>query len=73
MAVLEQEQLKRLEAAIEKTGKLKDFYVRKVRKKIERYIDDFEDVAIAEKISADIRSGKTKTIPYEKIKEELLN
>jgi len=72
MPVLEQDQLKRLEEAIEKTGKLKDYYVRKVRKKIERYIEDFEDISLAEEISADIRSGKTKTIPYEEIKEELL-
>ena len=73
MSVLEQEQLERLNKAMQKIGKeTKEYHIMRVRKKIERYIEDLEDIAIAQERLADIRSGKSKTIPYEEMKEELL-
>jgi len=73
MSVLEQEQLERLNKAMQKIGEeTKEYHIMRVRKKIERYIEDLEDIAIAQERLADIRSGKSKTIPYEEIKEELL-
>jgi len=73
MSVLEQEQLERLNKAMQKIGEeTKEYHIMRVRKKIERYIEDLEDIAIAQERLADIRSGKSKTIPYEEMKEELL-
>jgi len=68
MSILEQDQLKRLEIAIEKQKQEeKDYYIGRIRKKIERYIEDLEDLAIAQERLADIHSGKTKTIPHEEV------
>lgn len=54
----------RLEALAKATGRTKTFYVREA---ILEHIDDLEDVYLAEKRLEDIRSGRTKTIPLEKI------
>jgi len=67
MLVIQKERLERLEKAIEKIGTDKDYYIRKINKKIERYIEDIEDLAEAIENSKDT----SPTIPLEKIKEEL--
>jgi RHH-type transcriptional regulator, rel operon repressor / antitoxin RelB len=54
----------RLGALAKATGRTKTFYAREA---IIEYIDDIEDVYLAEKRLEDIRAGRTKTIPLEKI------
>ena len=54
----------RLDALAKATGRTKTFYAREA---ILEYIDDLEDVYLAEKRLEDIRAGRTKTIPLEKI------
>lgn len=54
----------RLEALAKATGRTKTFYAREA---ILEHIDDLEDVYLAEKRLEDIRAGRTKTIPLEKI------
>jgi RHH-type rel operon transcriptional repressor/antitoxin RelB len=54
----------RLEALAKATGRTKTFYAREA---ILEYIDDIEDVYLAEKRLEDIRAGRTKTTPLEKI------
>ena len=55
---------KRLEALAKATGRTKTFYVREA---ILEYIDDLEDVFLAEKRLEDIRAGRTQTIPIEDV------
>jgi RHH-type rel operon transcriptional repressor/antitoxin RelB len=55
---------KRLEALAKATGRTKTFYVREA---ILEYIDDLEDVYLAEKRLEDIRAGRTQTIPIEDV------
>jgi RHH-type rel operon transcriptional repressor/antitoxin RelB len=55
---------KRLEALAKATGRTKTFYAREA---ILEYIDDLEDIYLAEKRLEDIRSGRTKTIPLEEV------
>lgn len=38
---------------------------------LEDYLEDLEDIYLSEKILADIRSGKEKTIPAEEVYREL--
>jgi RHH-type rel operon transcriptional repressor/antitoxin RelB len=57
----------RLEALAKATGRTKTFYVREA---IFLHIEDLEDIYLAEQRMADIRSGKTKTIPVEEIMAE---
>ncbi len=54
----------RLEALAKATGRTKTYYAREA---ILEYIDDLEDVYLAEKRLEDIRAGRTKTVPLEKI------
>jgi RHH-type transcriptional regulator, rel operon repressor / antitoxin RelB len=54
----------RLDALAKATGRTKTFYAREA---ILEYIDDLEDVYLAEKRLEGIRAGRTKTIPLEKI------
>jgi RHH-type rel operon transcriptional repressor/antitoxin RelB len=54
----------RLEALAKATGRTKTFYAREA---ILEHIDDLEDVYLAEKRLEDIRTGRTKTIPLDKI------
>ena len=55
---------KRLEALAKATGRTKTFYVREA---ILEYIDDLEDVFLAEKRLEDIRAGRTQTVPIEDV------
>ena len=54
----------RLDALAKATGRTKTFYAREA---ILEYLDDLEDVYLAEKRFEGIRAGRTKTIPLEKI------
>lgn len=57
----------RLEALAKATGRTKTFYAREA---ILEYLEDIEDTYLAEQRLADIRSGKTKTIPLEEVMRE---
>jgi len=50
----------RLNALAKETGRTKTFYVREA---ILVYLDDIEDIYLAEKRLADIRAGRNKPIP----------
>ena len=50
----------RLAALAERTGRTKTFYAREA---IERYIDDLEDLYLAEKELAKVQSGRSKPVP----------
>ena len=59
----------RLPETIEKrlakrTGRTKTYYAREA---ILQHLDDLEDIYLAEKRLAAIRSGRTKTIPLEEV------
>ena len=55
---------KRLERLAKRTGRTKTYYAREA---ILHHLDDLEDIYFAEKALADIRSGKSKPIPIEKV------
>jgi RHH-type rel operon transcriptional repressor/antitoxin RelB len=57
----------RLKALSERTGRSKTFYMIEA---IKEHIDDLEDLYLAEQRLLDIRSGKSKTIPIEKVMEK---
>lgn len=54
----------RLQRLADVTGRSKTYYMVEA---ICEYMDDLEDLYIAQSRSADIRSGKSKTIPIEEI------
>ena len=54
----------RLEALARLTGRSKTFYAREA---ILEYLDDLEDVYLAEKRLEDIRAGREQTIPLEEV------
>ncbi len=54
----------RLEALAKATGRTKTFYAREA---ILEYIEDLEDIYLAEKRLENIRAGRTKTVPLEKM------
>jgi len=67
MPVLEKEQIERLEKAIEKTdNRSKDYHIMRIRKKINRYIEDLEDIAEARESLLDT----TEATPLEEILKE---
>jgi RHH-type rel operon transcriptional repressor/antitoxin RelB len=53
----------RLEALAKATGRTKTFYAREA---ILEYIDNLEDIYLAEKRLENIRAGRSKTVPLEK-------
>jgi RHH-type rel operon transcriptional repressor/antitoxin RelB len=55
---------KRLDRLAKRTGRTKTYYAREA---ILQYLDDLEDVYLAEKALEDIRSGRSKPIPLEKV------
>ncbi len=57
----------RLEALAKAAGRTKTFYAREA---ILTHIEDLEGTYLAEKRLEDIRTGKTETIPIERIMEE---
>ena len=67
MPVLEQEQIERLERAIEKTDKTeKEYQIMRIRKKINRFCEDLEDLAEARKSLLDT----TAATPLEEVLKE---
>lgn len=59
---------KRLDRLAKKTGRTKTYYAREA---ILQYLDDLEDVYLAEKRLEAIRSGRSKTIPLEEVMRKL--
>lgn len=58
---------KRLQRLAAKTGRTKAFYIREA---IQEHIQDLEDLYIAERRLADIRAGKTRTVPLQKVMKQ---
>ncbi len=54
----------RLEKLARKTGRTKNYYAREA---ILKYLDDLEDLYLAEKRYDDILKGRAKTIPLEDV------
>ena len=50
----------RLDALSKRTGRSKSFYAREA---ILEYIDDLEDIYVAEQRLADLRAGRSNTVP----------
>ena len=63
---LEQDHIECLELLAKENGRKINDYITEA---IDRYIEDIEDLKLAEKMSADIKSGRTKTIPHEEVKK----
>jgi RHH-type rel operon transcriptional repressor/antitoxin RelB len=55
---------KRLDRLAKRTGRTKTYYAREA---ILQYLDDLEDIYFAQKELEAIRSGRSKTIPLEKV------
>jgi RHH-type transcriptional regulator, rel operon repressor / antitoxin RelB len=55
---------KRLERLAKRTGRTKTYYAREA---ILQHLEDLEDIYLAEKRLADIRAGRTRTIPLEEV------
>jgi RHH-type transcriptional regulator, rel operon repressor / antitoxin RelB len=55
---------KRLDRLAKRTGRTKTYYAREA---ILKHLDDLEDIYFAEQALADIRSGRSKPIPLEKL------
>jgi RHH-type rel operon transcriptional repressor/antitoxin RelB len=58
----------RLSALANKTGRTKTFYAREA---ILEYLDDLEDLYLAEKRLNNIKNGKTKTIKLNQLEREI--
>ena len=58
----------RLENLAKLTGRTKTFYAREA---ILEYIDDLEDLYVAQQRMADIEAGRTKTFTLDEVKREL--
>ena len=59
---------KRLENLARRTGRTKTFYARQA---ILEYLDDLEDVYIAEKRLEDLRAGKSRTYTAKEVSKQL--
>jgi RHH-type rel operon transcriptional repressor/antitoxin RelB len=55
---------KRLDRLAKRTGRTKTYYAREA---ILQHIEDLEDIYLAEKRLAEIRAGRVRTIPLEKV------
>jgi RHH-type rel operon transcriptional repressor/antitoxin RelB len=55
---------KRLDRLAKRTGRTKTYYAREA---ILEYLDDLEDIYLAEKALEDVRSGRSKPIPLKKV------
>lgn len=58
----------RLEALARKTGRTKSFYAREA---IAEYIDDLEDLYLAQKRDALLERGKTRTLSLDEVEAAL--
>ena len=57
----------RLENLAKSTGRTKTFYAREA---ILEYLEDMEDLYLAEQRIADINAGRSKTIPLEEVMKQ---
>ncbi len=57
----------RLENLAKSTGRTKTFYAREA---ILEYLEDMEDLYIAEQRMTDIKAGRSKTIPLEEVMKQ---
>ena len=55
---------KRLDRLAKRTGRTKTYYAREA---ILQHLEDLEDIYLAEKRHAEIRAGRVRTIPFEKV------
>ncbi|HEX8816634.1 MAG TPA: DUF6290 family protein [Terriglobales bacterium] len=55
---------KRLDRLAKRTGRTKTYYAREA---ILQHLEDLEDIYLAEKRLAEIRSGRVRTIPLEEV------
>jgi RHH-type rel operon transcriptional repressor/antitoxin RelB len=55
---------KRLARLAKRTGRTKTYYAREA---ILRHLDDLEDIYLAEKALQVVRSGRSRTVPLEKV------
>jgi RHH-type transcriptional regulator, rel operon repressor / antitoxin RelB len=55
---------KRLDRLAKRTGRTKTYYAREA---ILEYLDDLEDIYLAEKELQAVRSGRSRTVPLEKV------
>ena len=55
---------KRLDRLAKRTGRTKTYYAREA---IVQHLDELEDIYMAEKRLAEIRAGRVRTVPLEKI------
>ena len=58
----------RLENLAKATGRTKTFYAREA---ILEYLEDMEDLYLAEQVLADIQAGRSKTHTIEEVKKQL--
>ncbi len=58
----------RLVNLAKKTGRTKSFYAREA---IVEYLDDLEDIYLAEKRLEDLRAGRSRTYTLEEVEKEL--
>jgi len=56
----------RLKKLSQKTGRTKSFYVREA---ISEYLDDLEDIYLAEQRLEDLRAGRSRTYTLEEVME----
>jgi RHH-type rel operon transcriptional repressor/antitoxin RelB len=59
---------RRLDALARSTGRSKAFYIREA---ILEYLDDLEDIYLAEKRLEDIRAGRSRTYTLEEVERDL--
>jgi RHH-type transcriptional regulator, rel operon repressor / antitoxin RelB len=55
---------KRLDRLAKRTGRTKTYYAREA---ILQHLDDLEDIYLAEKRLTEIRAGRVRTIPLERV------
>ncbi len=65
---LPEEVEKRLDALAATTGRSKAFYIREA---IMEYLDDLEDIYLAQKRLEDLRAGKSRTYTLDEVEQEL--
>lgn len=54
----------RLDNLSQVTGRTKSYYIREA---IQKYLEDMEDVYIAEKRLIDLKTGRSRTVPLEEV------
>ena len=60
--------VKRLSRLAEATGRTKTYYIREA---LDEYMDDLEDIYLAQKRLEDIRAGRSETYSLEEVGREL--